>query len=146
MDTNYFEAKENLETLQSEARSLTINLAAAVAAGNSSEIIRLKGREKDLPGELFAAEAMLLRADIERLGEAQSEAYSRLREAKENSRHLDLVVGAQIGVLDKEIAKLNSQALTALALPRQIDNEINNRSHEISAARKKLDNLVNSTT
>jgi hypothetical protein len=145
MDGNYIEAKKHLEDLQVESRSLSNNLSAAVAAGNAEEMVRIKGREKDLPSELFVAQVMLIREEIEKLETAQAESYRKLRQAKEDSRNIDAVVAAQIKILVDERARLNNQALTALALPRIIEGDITQCSGEISRMKKELADLLDST-
>jgi predicted metal-dependent hydrolase len=146
IEENYIEAKKHLENLRIEGRSLSTNLSAAAAAGNGEELVRIKGRERDLPTELFAAQVMLLRSEIEKLETAQAESYRKLQQAKEDSREVDKVVSMQIEILTNERTRLNNQALTALTLPRIIEEEISQRSRDISKTKKELTDLLSSTS
>ncbi len=135
--------KDELKNLEAEARSLPINLSACVSSGNSSkEIIRLRGRERDLPAEIDAATVMLIHAQIEELESLQTDAYRKWNKAKEDSRDLDNLVSVQLRILDVERAKLNQDVLTGLTLPRLIENEINVRSGEIANLKKRLNDFI----
>jgi hypothetical protein len=139
---NYINAKKQLDDLLNEDRTLSVNLSAAVAAGDVGEVTRLKGRQRDLPSEIFTAKAMLYKAHIEMLEAEHTADYRELLEAKQNSKNLDSVVSAKIQVLDVEKAKLKNEALSALALPSIIQGRIDRRNKEIWRIRKELSDLL----
>ncbi len=139
---DYNDAKRNLDSLLDEERSLLVNLSAAFAAGNALEMTRLKGRQRDLPNEIFTAKAMLHKAHLEMLEAEQTADYREMREAEQNSKNIDSVVSAKIQVLDVEKTRLCNESLSGLALPSIIGNRISRRSSEISKIKKELSELV----
>lgn len=139
---DYIKAKKHLDELLNEERSLSNNLSAAFSAGNAGEMTRLKGRQRDLPSEIFTARAMLHKAHIDMLEAEQTTDYREMQEAKEYSKNLDFVVIAKIEVLDSEKTRLRNEALAALALPSIIGSRIARRSTEISNIKKELSELV----
>ncbi len=135
--------KDELKNLEDEARALPINLSACISSGvNPKEIIRLRGRERDLPAEIGAATIMLIHAQIEELESCQRDSYRELVKAREDSRDLDNLVSVQLRILDVERAKLNQDVLTALTRPRLIEREIDVRSGEIANLRKRLNDFI----
>jgi hypothetical protein len=139
---DYNDAKRNLDNLLDEERSLSVNLSAACAAGNALEMTRLKGRQRDLPSEIFTAQAMLHKAHLDMLEAEQAKDYRELHEARQKSKDLDSVVSVKLQVLDAEKVRLRNEALSALALPSIIGNRIARRSSEISKIKKELSELV----
>jgi hypothetical protein len=138
----YQQAQELLAQLKLEEARLPSEFRTAADEGNPSELKRIKQRMSDIPDEIFAAEILLRKANINRLRAERSDATNRLDKARAYSKKVDEQTTSALRVLNEERTRINETAYTALVDVYDIQAEVQRLGGKITQAEKELAELL----
>jgi len=139
---DYEQTKEILTQIKLEEARLPSEILQAAQDGNAAELIRLRKRQSDLASELFAAQVMLLKTEIQWKKAEQADANNRCDRARANSKKVDDESAAAYRVLDEEKEQVKQNALAALSAVYQIQTEMQRRGSEIRDLELRLTRLL----
>jgi hypothetical protein len=138
----YQQAQELLAQLKLEEARLPSEFRTAVDEANPSELKRIKQRMSDIPDEIFAAEIMFRKANINCLRAERFDATNRLDKARVYSKKVDEQTTSALRVLDEERTRINETAYTALVDVYDIQAEVQRLGGKITQAEKELTELL----
>lgn len=144
MDTEYKyqEAKRRLSDLRAESDNLPRALAAALTAGDTEEVARLRERQKELPAKILEAELDLSGVKVGQLRAAQAERRRLLEQWQAESKEIDEAVTPKIAELNAEIKRLKEEAHGALIKVYRLKGEIQQGAIELQAAEQDFKMLL----
>jgi uncharacterized small protein (DUF1192 family) len=134
--------QEILQRLLLEKRNLGADLLSAIEKKDGDEIVRLKEREKTIDSELFSAQILALRAEIEEVEAQMWKDGENIVKAQALTKETDALVISQVGILREEIQTLNNDALSKLVGVRVAEQKRDATGARLRELREKLENLL----
>jgi hypothetical protein len=134
--------KEKLQELQEEKSSLESNLLLAIDASDGEEISRLKQREKTIDSDLFSAQILALRAEIDQVDAQLRLDREGISKAQALTKQTDALVISQVSVLRGEIQKLNNDSLAKLVAVKMAEQQLATTGARLRELREKLSELL----
>jgi chromosome segregation ATPase len=137
-DNKFQEAKRRLSDLRAESNDLPRALAAALTAGETNEVSRLRERQKELPERIREAELDVTGLKVAKLRAAQAERINLLEQEQATSKETDEIVTPKIAELNDEIKRLKDEAHAALIRVYRLKGEIQQGAIELQAAEQEF--------
>lgn len=141
-DNKHQEAKRRLSNLRAEANDLPRALAAALTAGDTNEVSRLRQRQKELPAKIREAALDLSGLNVAKLRAEQAERLNLLEQEQATSKETDELVSPKIAELNAEIKRLKDEANATLIRVYRLKGEIQQAAIELHAEEQEFKRLL----